>query len=115
MYEALRMKTVDAAYVHGLDSVLGSIAPGKLADFTVLHANPLEVPVDSLRDVMVWGTVVGGVVFPRSESRSACSVPVPPPGLWKGLIWLKLAHARRGSLAAWMWWMIAKLARVPGN
>ena len=56
---ALRMKTVDAAYVLGLDALVGSIEPGKLADFTVLSASPLDVPVAELRGVRVLGTVLG--------------------------------------------------------
>lgn len=67
--QALRMITIDAAYTLGVDDSRGSIAAGKLADFTVLEEDPLAVPVEKLRDVKVWGTVVGGRVLPASEIK----------------------------------------------
>ena len=60
------MITIDAAYVLGVDELLGSIEPGKFADFTVLERDPYEVAAAELRDVPVWGTVVGGKVNPIS-------------------------------------------------
>ena len=45
------------------DHELGSIEVGKLADFTVLDANPLTVDPMTVRDIGVWGTVVGGVPY----------------------------------------------------
>jgi Tol biopolymer transport system component/imidazolonepropionase-like amidohydrolase len=40
--EALRVATLMGAETLGLDRQLGSLAPGKLADFVVLETNPLE-------------------------------------------------------------------------
>ena len=40
--QAIRVATIDPAETLGLDRDLGSIEPGKLADFTVLEKNPLE-------------------------------------------------------------------------
>ncbi|OJH35951.1 amidohydrolase family protein [Cystobacter ferrugineus] len=40
--EALRAITVEPARHHELDTLLGSIEPGKVADFVVLGANPLD-------------------------------------------------------------------------
>jgi predicted amidohydrolase YtcJ len=65
--QALRMITIDAAYVLGLDNKIGSIEPGKLADFTVLEQDPHQVKPAAIRDIPVWGTVLGGRVFPTSE------------------------------------------------
>ena len=65
--QALRMITIDAAYVLGLDQKIGSIEPGKLADFTVLEQDPHVVKPAAIRDIPVWGTVLGGRVFPASE------------------------------------------------
>ena len=48
---------------------VGSIAPGKFADFAVLDRNPYVVPKEEIREIKVWGTVVGGRVFPASEIR----------------------------------------------
>ena len=51
--EALRMKTIDAAAVLGLDGLIGSIEAGKLADFTVLDEDPLAVPAERIRDIRI--------------------------------------------------------------
>lgn len=65
--QALRMVTTDAAYVLGIDDKVGSLEPGKLADFTVLERDPHAVAPAQIRDIPVWGTVVGGRVFPAAE------------------------------------------------
>ncbi|MBN8991316.1 MAG: amidohydrolase [Rhizobiales bacterium] len=57
---ALRAITIDAAYVLGADRKLGSLEPGKLADFTILEEDPFEVDPMALRDIKIWGTVLGG-------------------------------------------------------
>lgn len=62
--QALRMVTIDAAYVIGMDDKIGSIEPGKHADFTVLEDNPLEVAPETIRDIKVWGTIFAGKKFP---------------------------------------------------
>lgn len=65
--QALRMVTIDAAYVLEVDDRIGSIETGKHADFTVLEADPLEVEPDTIRDIGVWGTVFAGEKFPAPE------------------------------------------------
>jgi len=65
--QALRMVTTDAAYVLGIDDKVGSLEPGKLADFTVLERDPHDVRPAAIRDIAVWGTVLGGRVFPGAE------------------------------------------------
>lgn len=62
-YDALRAVTVDAAYQLHLDHEIGSIESGKRADFTVLDASPLAVEPMAIREIPVWGTVVGGVKY----------------------------------------------------
>jgi predicted amidohydrolase YtcJ len=52
-----------------MDHEIGSIETGKLADFAVLDASPLEVDPLAIRDIGVWGTVVGGVPFEAPRSR----------------------------------------------
>jgi predicted amidohydrolase YtcJ len=62
--DALRAITLGAAYTLKLDEELGSIDVGKRADFAVLEQDPLaDVPPEKLKDVEVWGTVLGGRVF----------------------------------------------------
>ena len=58
--EALESITIDAAYALGLEAEIGSIAIGKLADFTVLDSNPLETPGSDWSDIGVWGVVLDG-------------------------------------------------------
>lgn len=62
--DALRAITLGAAYTLKLDGEVGSIEVGKRADFCVLGEDPLAVPPEALKDVPVWGTVLGGVPFP---------------------------------------------------
>ena len=46
------------------DEELGSIDVGKRADFAILDQDPLDdVTPDRLKDVGVWGTVLGGRIF----------------------------------------------------
>ena len=65
--QALRMVMIDAAFVLGMDDRIGSIEPGKHADFTILEENPLEVAPETIRDIGVWGTVFAGEKFPAPE------------------------------------------------
>ncbi|MCH2172787.1 amidohydrolase [Myxococcota bacterium] len=61
---AVRAITVEAARSLGLEEEIGSIRPGKRADFTVLEADPYEVDPATWKDIPVWGTVLGGVPQP---------------------------------------------------
>ena len=61
--DALHAVTIGAAYTIKLDHLVGSIESGKFADFAVLEDNPYEVAPKNLKDVQVWGTVVGGMTF----------------------------------------------------
>ena len=65
--DALHAVTIGAAFTLKLDTEIGSIECGKRADFAILEDDPLAVDPAKLRDVPVWGTVVGGRVFPNSE------------------------------------------------
>lgn len=61
---AMRAITIEGAWSLGLEDEIGSIRPGKRADFTVLEADPYEVPPEALADVPIWGTVLDGRPFP---------------------------------------------------
>ena len=65
--EALHAVTLGAAYTLKLDTEIGSIETGKRADFAILEDDPLSVDPAALKDITVWGTVVGGRVFPVSQ------------------------------------------------
>ncbi|AOY00753.1 amidohydrolase [Jeongeupia sp. USM3] len=62
--DALYTMTVGAAYSMKLDHLIGSIECGKFADFTVLEEDPLAADPMHLKDIRVWGTVLGGRVQP---------------------------------------------------
>ena len=62
--DALRAVTIEAAYSWRQEDRIGSIAPGKIANFTVLTEDPYAVDPTKLADVPVWGTVFEGAVYP---------------------------------------------------
>lgn len=59
--KALRAITIEAAEVIGMDAMVGSVAVGKKADFTVLDRDPYEVGAANLRDLRIKGVVFEGV------------------------------------------------------
>jgi hypothetical protein len=62
--QALRAITIEAAYSWRQEDWIGSIAPGKIANFTVLEADPYDVDPATLKDIAIWGTVFEGRLFP---------------------------------------------------
>jgi predicted amidohydrolase YtcJ len=58
--EAIRAWTMGSAFSVFEEDIKGSIEAGKLADFAILSADPTAVPVDEIKDVVVYTTVVGG-------------------------------------------------------
>lgn len=53
--------TLGGAYASREEAAKGSIATGKLADFVVLGADPFRVAPDTIKDIEVLDTYVGGV------------------------------------------------------
>lgn len=62
--EGLRAITIEAAYSWRREDTLGSIAPGKIANFTILEQDPYAVAPERLKDIPIWGTVFEGRLFP---------------------------------------------------
>ena len=62
--EALRAVTLAPAIGMGMDDRVGSISPGKYADFTLLDRDPLGVEPMRIRDIRVLGTMLGGAWQP---------------------------------------------------
>jgi predicted amidohydrolase YtcJ len=60
--EALRLYTRGSAYCSFDEGQRGRLAPGYLADLTVLDADPLAVPIDDLPAIPVALTMCGGRV-----------------------------------------------------
>ena len=58
--DALKAVTVNAAWQYSLEDRIGSIAPGKAADFVILDRDPLEVPASELRSLRVLATIKAG-------------------------------------------------------
>jgi predicted amidohydrolase YtcJ len=61
--QALRMSTIWGAYYLGDEDTLGSIEPGKLADFVILDGDYMTVPEDKISDLKAIMTVIDGKVF----------------------------------------------------
>lgn len=62
--DAMKAVTIAAAYSLRLEKEIGSISPGKLADFTILESSPFEVEKESIKDIKIWGTVLKGRLQP---------------------------------------------------
>jgi len=58
--QALRAYTAGAAHQLRRDADFGTLAPGKLADFIVLNANPLALDPRQISEIEVVETYVGG-------------------------------------------------------
>ena len=58
--DALALYTRGAAFAMHREDEIGSLEPGKLADFVVLDGNPLDADPEKVGDIRVLATVVGG-------------------------------------------------------
>lgn len=61
--DGLRAITIEAAYSWRREMALGSIAPGKIANFTILAEDPYLVAPEQLKDITICGTVFEGRLF----------------------------------------------------
>jgi len=59
--EAIKVWTLDGAYISFEENDKGSITPSKLADFIVLRQDPRKVDPDTIMDIVVDATYIGGV------------------------------------------------------
>jgi predicted amidohydrolase YtcJ len=60
--EALKLMTINAAYALFMEEKIGSLETDKFADLIILSDNPLTIDPDSLKDLEVLMTMVGGNV-----------------------------------------------------
>ena len=58
--EAMRICTMNGAYASFEESIKGSLTPGKLADIVILDSDPHDVDPDSIVDIKVLQTILGG-------------------------------------------------------
>jgi len=66
--DALALYTTQAAYACHRENEIGSLEPGKLADFVVLEQNPLETDAELIPAIGVLATVLGGTPVYQSGS-----------------------------------------------
>ena len=65
--DALALYTTHAAFAMHRESEIGSLEPGKLADFAVLDASPLLADPEQIADIRVLATVLGGTPVHQAE------------------------------------------------
>ena len=61
--QALQSYTINNAFAAFEEDLKGSIAPGKLADFTVLSKDIMTVPEDEILDAEIVYTILGGEII----------------------------------------------------
>jgi predicted amidohydrolase YtcJ len=66
--DALRMTTINAAYIGFEEKKKGSIEVGKLADLAILTADFLTVPEDQIMNIKSYMTIVDGKVVHEAQS-----------------------------------------------
>jgi predicted amidohydrolase YtcJ len=60
--QALKGMTLDAAYASFAENDIGSLSPGKKADFVILDKDIMTLPVEEILNTRVVATVVDGTV-----------------------------------------------------
>ena len=63
--EALKMYTINAAYVSFDENIKGTIEEGKLADLTVISEDPRTIPPNEIGDIKVHMTILDGKIVYR--------------------------------------------------
>jgi predicted amidohydrolase YtcJ len=72
--EALRLFTIDAAYAARMETTVGSLEPGKWADFILIDRDYFQVPESEIDDIAVKAIYVAGKRFtapPRERAGPA--------------------------------------------
>jgi predicted amidohydrolase YtcJ len=81
--EALRLYTVGSSWFSSEDGKKGSIAPGQLADLSVLSADYFSVPEEQIKQIESVLTIVGGkVVYAANEFSRLAPPPLPVSSSW---------------------------------
>ncbi|MEO7147791.1 MAG: amidohydrolase [Terrimesophilobacter sp.] len=72
--DALKAHTLGAAASIHREKSVGSIEPGKFADFVILSKDPCAIPMSDLTSIEVLETWVGGVVVFSADGRTGAEV-----------------------------------------
>jgi predicted amidohydrolase YtcJ len=67
--QALLGYTRQAAVTLGIEEAVGTLEPGKYADFVVLSENPLKIDPMKIRDIQVLATVMNGQVTYMASTK----------------------------------------------
>jgi hypothetical protein len=94
--EAIKVWTLDGAYATFEEKSKGSITPGKLADFVVLRKDPRRVNPDTIKDIVVEATYVGGeVAWQAAPNTTARRMLLPDTFYGDGDELENLAHDKK--------------------
>src|SRR2546430_8336605 len=81
--ERCRLYTVGSSWFSSEDGKKGSIAPGQLADLSVLSADYFSVPEEQIKQIESVLTIVGGhVVYAAKEFSKLAPPPLPVSPDW---------------------------------
>ena len=93
--EAFKVWTLDGAYATFEEKSKGSIVAGKLADFAVLRKDPRKVAPDTIKDIVVESTYVGGERVWQAQPNTVARVMMLPDTFYgDGDEWENLGHDR---------------------
>jgi predicted amidohydrolase YtcJ len=65
--QGLKSLTINAAWQIKMENKIGSIKPGKYADFVVIDQNPMMVDHDKIKDIHVLQTIVNGNIIYKKD------------------------------------------------
>jgi len=81
--EALRLYTVGSSWFSADDGKKGAIAPGQLADLSVLSADYFSIPEEEIKQLESVLTIVGGdVVYAAKDFANVAPPPLPVSPEW---------------------------------
>jgi predicted amidohydrolase YtcJ len=98
--EALKMWTLNNAYLMFAENDVGSIQPGKLADMVIIFEDFANCPEENIKDIEPLETIVGGrLVYDRARRKARNSVSParsihPPAGSTSSLAEHPLCRTR---------------------
>jgi predicted amidohydrolase YtcJ len=67
--QAIRLYTINNAFLTFEEHEKGSLEPGKLADFAILKQDILTCPEEAVKDIEVTQTYLGGRLIYESEAK----------------------------------------------